>query len=242
MRLAIAGGTGTVGRHVTRIAEAAEHDVLLLTRANGHDLLGGSGIDLTGVDAVIDVLGPTGVTAKDPLAFFETTTRNLLQAELAAGVPHHLALSIVGAARAPYSYYGAKAAQERLVSAGEVPWTILRATQFYEFAEAMSQPFGPWLLSPRMRSQPLAAASVAARLVALAEAGATGDAPDLAGPQEWRMARMLRTILHAKQQRRGVIEVPMPGGFGRALRDGTILPGPDAEIDPITLEEWLKRV
>lgn len=239
MKLAIAGGTGTVGRHTARLAEAAGHEVLLLTRSSGHDLIAGAGIDLGGVDAVIDALGPAGPAAKDPLAFFETTTGNLLRAERAAGVPHHVALSIVRAASAPYGYYAAKAAQERLVATNATPWTILRTTQFYEFAENAAVKAGPWLLSPRMRSQPLAAASVAAHLVALAEGAPAGDAPDLAGPQEWRMAELLRTILRAKQDRRRVIEVPLPGAFGRALRDGSILPGEGAEIDPVTLEEWL---
>lgn len=239
MKIAVAGGTGTVGAHIVRLAEDAGHETLVLSRSNGHDVAGGSSLDLSGVDAVIDAIGPSGSVSKDPLRFFETATRNLLRAEQEAGVSHHVALSIVGAARAPYGYYAGKAAQERLVAAGGIPWTILRATQFYEFAETASVRLGPVLLSPKMRSQPLAAAAVAARLVELAEAGPSGDAPDLAGPREWRMAELLRTILRAKQDRHRVVELPLPGGFGRALRDGACLPGPDAQLDRTSVEEWL---
>ncbi len=242
MKIAVAGGTGTVGAHIVRLAEDAGHEVLVLSRSNGHDVAGGSGLDLSGVDAVIDAIGPSGSASKDPLRFFETATRNLLRAEQEAGVPHHVELSIVGAARSPYGYYAGKAAQERLVAAGGIPWTILRATQFYEFAETASVRLGPLLLSPKMRSQPLAAAAVAARLVELAETGPSGDAPDLAGPREWRMAELLRTILRAKQDRRRVVELPLPGGFGRALRDGACLPGPDAQLDRTSVEEWLATV
>ncbi|MCB1273150.1 MAG: SDR family oxidoreductase [Leucobacter sp.] len=254
MRFAIAGGTGTVGRHTTALAEAAGHEVVLLTRANGHDLSGGgaatgagSATDapdaivaaLDGVDAVIDVLGPRGAAAKDAVAFFERTTRTLQRAEEQAGVPHHVALSIVGAARTAIGYYAGKASQERLVAEGAVPWTILRTTQFYEFAEETAVPFGPWLISMKMRSQPLAAATVAARLVALAEAGPAGDAPDLAGPQEWMIAELLREILRARGTRRRVLELRVPGRFGRAIAHGAVLPGADAEIAGPTFEEWL---
>ena len=247
MRLAIAGGTGTVGRHVTSLAEAAGHEVLVLSRANGHDLLAGAGAAanarltaaLAGVDAVIDVLGPAGEAAKAPVDFFETSTRTLLRTEQQAGVPHHVALSIVGAARAPYGYYTGKAAQERLIMEGAVPWTILRTTQFYEFAEATAVAAGPWLLTAQMRSQPLAAAAVAARLLALAEGAPVGDAPDLAGPRELTMAELLRQILRARGDRRRVIAVPMLGRFGRAIRDGSILPAPGAEFDRTTVDEWL---
>lgn len=241
MKFAIAGGTGTVGAHVTRIAVAAGHEVQILSRSRGQDLVTGAGVDLTGVDVVIDVSGPSGELRKDPLRYFTTAARTLALAELDAGVTHHVALSIVGAAGSPFGYYAGKAAQERLVASGDVPWTILRTTQFYEFAEAMAQPFGPWLLAPRVRSQPIAAASVAARLVALAEAGPQGNATDLAGPREMRIAELLRTILRHRHRRTPVIEIPLPGGFGRALRNGAILPAAGADIDPVTVEQWLAQ-
>ena len=239
MRLAIAGGTGTVGRHVTRIAREAGHDVLVLTRAHGHDLRTGAGIDVRGVDAVIDVCGPDGRAARDPARFFAETTARLLRAEHAAHVPHHVALSIVGAAHAPYGYYRGKAVQEQLVAAGPTPWSVLRTTQFYEFAESSAVSVGPWLLSPRMRSRPVAARAVAQRLVHIATGNPLGDARTLAGPHEWRMAELLREILRHRRDGRRVLEVPLPGRFGHALRNGTILPADDADFDTLDLRTWL---
>ncbi len=239
LSIAVAGGTGTVGSHVARIAHDRGHEVRILARSTGADLRAGTGIDLAGIDAVIDVSGAFAVSAGRSIEWFETVTRNLLDAEHAAGVRHHIALSIVGAARAPYGYYAGKAAQERAVAAGPVPWTVLRATQFFEFASANAIRLGPLTLMPAMRSQPVAAASVAARLVEIAEGGPIGDAPDLAGPREERMADLVRRIGAARGGPARVIEFRMPGGFGRAIRDGSILPGPDAQLDATTFDEWL---
>ncbi|NUT57281.1 MAG: NAD(P)H-binding protein, partial [Agromyces sp.] len=136
MRIAVAGGTGTVGRHAVEAARGRGHEVVVLTRSNGIDLVSGTGLDeaLRGVDVVIDASNLVSTSAKKTSAFFTTVTRNLLAAEERAGVRHHVSLSIVGVDRAPYGYYAAKIAQERAVEAGAVPWTILRAMQFHEFA------------------------------------------------------------------------------------------------------------
>ncbi|WP_205879374.1 SDR family oxidoreductase [Leucobacter triazinivorans] len=242
MRIAIAGGTGTVGAHAVRLAEEAGHETIVLSRANGVDLVLGRGLDLTGVDAVIDVSGTSTTSASKATGFFEAVTSTLHRAEREAGVGHHVALSIVGAAAAPHGYYAGKAAQERAVAAGPVPWTILRATQFFEFAEQVAVPLGAWRIVPAMRSQPVAAASVAARLVRLAEHAPAGDAPDLAGPAEMRMAELLRRVSAARGRPARVIELPLPGGFGRALRNGAVLPGPDAQLDGVSVDEWLGEV
>lgn len=241
MRIAIAGGTGTVGAHTVRVAREAGHEVVVLSRGSGVDLTTGRGLDLVGVDAVIDASGTSTTSASKAVAFFSAVTANLQRAELAAGVGHHVALSIVGAASAAHGYYAGKAAQERAVASGAVPWSILRATQFFEFAEQVAVPFAGWRVVPAMRSQPVAAASVAARLVRLAEHGPVGEAPDLAGPREMRMAELLRAVSEARGRPARVVEVPLPGGFGRALRDGAVLPGPGAELDPVTVEEWLSE-
>ncbi|WP_416447165.1 SDR family oxidoreductase [Leucobacter sp. HNU] len=237
--IAVAGGTGTVGTHVARIAHERGHEVRILARSTGADLHAGSGIDLAGIDTVIDVSGAFAVSAGRSIEWFETVSRNLLAAERVAGVRHHVALSIVGAARAPHGYYAGKAAQERAVAGGPVPWTVLRAAQFFEFASANALRLGPLTLMPAMRSQPVAAASVAARLVEIAERGPAGDAPDFAGPREERMADLVRRLGAVRGGASRVIEFPMPGGFGRAIRDGSILPGPDAQLDAITFDEWL---
>jgi len=237
MRIGVAGATGTVGAHVVRYAEAAGHDVLRLSRSNGVDLLTGTGLDLDGVDAVIDVSGPRGGTSSKK--FFASVTERLLSAEARAGVSHHVVLSIVGAAKAPFGYYAGKALQEKLVAEAGVPWTILRATQFFEFAEQNVKKIGRLTIAPTMLSQPLAATAVADVLVGLAEGDAAGVAADLAGPEVMRIADAAKAIARAKGEHRRVVEVPLPGGFGRALRDGSILPSAQAKIVGPSLEQWL---
>ena len=239
MRIAVAGGTGTVGAHVVALARAAGHEPLVLSRSHGVDLAGSGDLDLAGVDVVIDASGVQATSAEKSRAFFRAVTERLLRAEAAAGVAHHIALSIVGAARAPHGYYAGKALQERIVSAGGVPWTILRATQFFEFADQVAVRVGPFAVVPAMRSQPLAAEAVARRLVEIAEGAPLGDAPDVAGPEELRMAELARAVRAGRGERGRVFELPLPGGFGRAIRDGSILPGEGARLLGPRFEEWI---
>jgi uncharacterized protein YbjT (DUF2867 family) len=206
------------------------------------DLVSGSGLPdaLSGVDAVIDVASTQTIAAKESTAFFAAVTRNLLTAEGAAGVRHHVALSIVGIDKAPYAYYAGKVEQERLVRAGAVPWTILRATQFHEFAaQIRSQTsFGPLTVVPRMVSQPIAAREVAERLIDLAERPPAGRVADLGGPREERMAKMVRRYARAIGARGPVLEVPLPGAYGRAMRDGTLVTTQDSDHGLQTFDQW----
>ena len=243
MRIAVAGGTGVVGAHVVDVARERGHEVVVLSRSHGVDLVAGTDLPavLRGADAVIDVLSTQTRSARQSEAFFRATTRTLLAAERRAGVGHHLVLSIVGAAEAPHGYYAGKALQEQLVESGDVPWTILRATQFHEFARQIfgAITVGPLVLVPRMRSQPIAALEVAERLVALAEAGPARHARELGGPQERWMQQLVREYASATGDRRPILALPLPGPWGKALRDGTLLPGPDADRGRQTFEEWL---
>lgn len=241
MRIAVAGGTGVVGRHVVEIARARGHEVTVLARSQGVDLTTGEGLNLTGIDAVVDVTSIQTTSARAATRFFTAVTGHLLAAERAAGVGHHLVLSIVGVDEAPFGYYAGKAAQERLVQAGGVPWTILCATQFHEFAGQIHQRMrlGPISLVPVMQSQPVAAREVAARLVALAEAGPIGRVPDLVGPRVESMADLSRRWAAATGARGRVIEAPIPGGFGRAMRNGTLLARPGSDHGEQTFEQWL---
>ncbi len=161
MKIAVAGGTGAVGRHVVDVARETGHESVVLTRSTGVDLVAGEGLAdaLPGVDAVIDVASVQTMSDAASRAFFGAVTRNLLAAETAAGVGHHVALSIVGVDDAPYAYYAGKVLQEQLVEAGPVPWTILRATQFHEFAAQLHarMRFGPIVVVPALQSQPVAA-------------------------------------------------------------------------------------
>lgn len=243
MRIAVAGGTGTVGRHVAATAQARGHDVTVLTRSNGHDLEAGTGLApaLAGVDAVIDVTSVVTTSARRSRAFFSAVTGNLLRVERAAGVGHHVALSIVGIDGVDSAYYAGKLAQERLVEAGPVPFTLVRATQFHEFAEQVvrQMSFGPLAVIPTARLRPVAAREVGARLVELAEAGPAGRARDLAGPRDERLAELVRRMLAADGVRRRVLEVRLPGVFGRALATGAVRGGADAARGRTTFDDWL---
>jgi uncharacterized protein YbjT (DUF2867 family) len=244
MRIAVAGGTGTVGRYVVEALADGGHDTVILTRSTGVDLVADTGLAgaLEGVDAVVDATSISTQDAAVSSQFFAAVTTALLAAEHDAGVGHHVALSIVGAAAINSGYYAGKRVQEELVIAAGDRGTILRATQFHEFVRQIlpAGRIGPVQIVPRMLSQPIAAAEVGAALARLATHPPIGIAPDLAGPEVLRMAEMARRLFRSTDSRRPVIEVPLPGTFGRGLRDGSILPGPNAELGTQTFDEWLR--
>lgn len=243
MRIAVAGGTGTVGAHVVDVARERGLDAVVLARRAGVDVVTGSGLDqaLTGVDVVVDTTSVSTLDRDEAVAFFSAASRSLLAAGERAGVGHHVALSIVGIDGSASGYYAGKAAQERLVAAGSVPWTILRATQFHEFAAQMfvRAKVGPMHLAPRMRTQPIAAREVATRLVDLAVAPPAGRANDLGGPREENLVEMVRAYARAVGHRGWIPGIPLPGAAGREQRDGSLLPGPGADRGRQTFDEWL---
>ena len=204
MRLAIAGGTGMTGAQVAAVARERGHEVTVLSRRTGVELLSGAGLAgaLDGVDAVIDVTNV--VTAKPDVSvmFFAGATKNLLTAERAAGVPHHLALTIVGAEAAPDGYYAGKLVQERLVAGGGIPWTILRTTQFHEYAAMVfHRAHAGAHVAPSGRVQPVAVREVAAHLVDLAEDAArpagppTSAAPARRASPTWSAGTRMRSAI-----------------------------------------------
>lgn len=244
MRIAVAGGTGTVGRHVTAAAESSGHEVVVLTRANGANVLTGEGLAeaLAGADAVIDVTNlPTTLSAKKSIAFFETAARHLGAAEAEAGVGHHVVLSIVGIDGIDTSYYAGKLAQERAVAAGPVPSTISRAGQFHEFpGQILGLVAGPFAPMPRTLMRPVAAREVGAHLVRVAEAGPVGRAQDLVGPRDETLADTARRQLAFDGIHRRVLDIRLPGAYGRGLASGALRGGPDALQGEITFDEWLR--
>ncbi|GAA1134361.1 SDR family oxidoreductase [Nocardioides aquiterrae] len=239
MRLAVAGGTGLVGRLVVEEAAARGHEVVVLARSAGTDLTTGTGLAqrLAGVEAVVDATNHVSQKRAEAEAFFGGVTRHLLDAEAAAGVGHHVVLSIVGIDDVDTGYYAGKRLQERLVAEGPLPWTVLRATQFHEFAEQALgfARVGPFSLVPRMLSQPVAAREVAAHLVDLAEAGPAGRAPELAGPERHQMTDLARRVARGRR----VVPVPLPGKAGRAMRAGALCPAGAGPRGRLTFEEWL---
>lgn len=241
VKIAVAGGTGLVGRVAVEEVRRAGATPVVVARSTGVDLTTGAGLDqaLAGVDAVIDASNVETMSAKVSVGFFEAATRTLLAAGERAGVRHHVALSIVGCDVVDLPYYLGKRRQEELVTAGPVPWTILRATQFHEFAgQLVDRSPAPLALAPRMLSQPVAAAEVAALLVATALGAPQGATHDLGGPQPERMDRLVRAELRRRGTRRVVVPVPMVGTTGRQVRDGGLLPGPGATLGRQTFDEW----
>ena len=242
MRLAIAGGTGMTGAQVAAVGRERGHGVTRLSRRTGVELLSGSGLAgaLDGVDAVIDVTNVVSAKPDVSVMFFAGATKNLLAAERAAGVPHHLALAIVGAEAAPDGYYAGKLVQERLVAGGDIPWTILRTTQFHEYAAMVfHRTHAGAHVAPSGRVQPVGVREVAAHLVDLAERGPAGRATDLGGPREESLADMVRRYAHAIGYRAPLPIVNTPGALGRAFRSGALLPGAGALCGTQTFTEWL---
>jgi uncharacterized protein YbjT (DUF2867 family) len=244
LRIAVAGGTGQAGSAAVRAARERGHDVVVLARSTGVDLAAGTGAReaLKGVEVVIDA---TGVSPDDDAtAFHEAVTKTLVTTGAEAGVRHLVVLSIVGCDRAAgYPLYAGKVAQERATEAGGIPFTIARTTQFHEFAKLIWQigQRGPLHFAPRMRSQPVAVREVGERLVDLAEGAPRGRAPEFAGPREESVLEMTRAYAKAVGGGR-VLPIRMGGEFGRAQRDGSLLPGPRAEHGTQTFAEWISAL
>ncbi len=239
--IAIAGGTGLVGRRVVESVRRLGVEPVVIARSTGVDVTTGTGLDdvLAGVDAVIDVTNIVTQNRRRATTFFETATRHLLDAEERHGVQHHVLLSIVGIDRVGLGYYRSKLAQEDLVRRGSVPWTILRATQFHEFAAQMLGD-GPIAGVPSMLSQPVAAREVADELVRIATSPAAGMAAELAGPREERVPDMARRLASARGRRSLVVTLPLPGATGRGMRTGALLPTGAGPRGRQTFDEWLQ--
>ncbi|MCY1139044.1 NAD(P)H-binding protein [Actinoplanes sp. Pm04-4] len=237
MRIAVAGGTGWVGKLVVEQARAAGHDVVVMSRSTGVDLITGSGLDeaLRGVEVVIDVANVETLSRKVAIEWFEKETGHLLAAEEKAGVRHHVVLSIVGVDRVDSGYYAGKRRQEELALAGPIPVTILRATQFHEFAAQMiARVPGPVKVVPTMVTRPVAAADVAAELVRLAEGPAQGLGAEIAGPEVLKMGDMMKRIAKGKL----VLTLPLPDAASRAMAHGGLLPTGDFRQGEITFDKW----
>jgi uncharacterized protein YbjT (DUF2867 family) len=244
MKIVVAGGTGTLGREVVNAIRLAGHEPVSISRSSGVDIVSGVSLAraIEGASAVIDASATTGTSTKDSRAFFGPVTRRLLAAEREAEVPHHVAISIIGAAKVNANYYAGKADQEMILhSEGGGAWSLLRTTQFHEFTRQLigHGKIGPFQVVPRMRSQPIAAAEVARELVEIAIGAPRGLAPDLAGPREERMAELMRDYLPVAGRSAPVIEVPLPGAWGRGMRDGSLLPQPGTRLGQQTFAEWL---
>ena len=243
MRIAVAGATGRIGRLTIIALERAGHQTVPISRATGVDAYTGSGLAdaLDGADALIDVTNNPSQDRAEIVDFFGTVTKNLLAAEEKAGVRHHVPLSIVGLdhdTRAPH--YAGKREQERLVADGPVPWTIVRATQFHDFAAMVAgwtEEDGVATIAPLL-VQPIAPADVAAVLADVAVTAPLGARLDIAGPETHDLVDMARRTFAVRGQ--DVKLVPTwRGSFGTDMAGEALLPGDDARLGPTTFEDWL---
>ncbi|WP_152351873.1 SDR family oxidoreductase [Brachybacterium subflavum] len=243
MKIVVAGATGTLGRHVIQALHEAGCEPVPLSRSTGTDLVTGVGLAdaLRGASAVIDASATSSTSTSASVEFFTAVTENLLAAEREAGVPHHVAISIIGAARVRANYYAGKAAQEDLLTSRDGGWSLLRTTQFHDFALQLigHGKVGPLQVVPTMRSQPISTSEVASELVAIATGEPQGLVPDLAGPREENMADLVRRLLAASGRRRPVLQIPLPGAWGRGMRDGSLLPARGTRHGEMTFDAWL---
>jgi uncharacterized protein YbjT (DUF2867 family) len=246
MKIVVIGGTGLIGSKLVEKLRKDGHEPLAASPDTGVNALTGEGLAeaLEGAKVVVDVANAPAWDDAAVLDFFQTSSRTLLAAETTAGVGHHVTLSVVGADRlAESGYFRAKVAQEELVKAGPVPYTIVRATQFFEFigriAESGSN--GSTIrLSPAL-VQPEAADDVAATLGDVAVGAPLNDTVELAGPEKFPLDELARRLLKAKDDPRHVTADVHARYFGVELDDRSLTPGDDARIAPTRFEDWLSR-
>ena len=244
MKIVVIGGSGRAGGNVVRRLGALGHEAVSASPATGVDVSTGEGLAdvMVGADVVVDVANATVWDDDAVREFFTASTRNLLAAERAAGVGHHLALTIVGADRLPDSgYLSAKVAQEAVIEAGDVPYTILRATQFFEFlaeiAEAGAEGDGVRLSTGL--SQPVAVDDVATTVAELATGAPVGGRVELGGPEALGIDAWARRLFAATGDERAVVSDPHASYFGTELTGGELTPGDGARIGAIDFDAWL---
>jgi len=246
MKIVIIGGTGRIGSQVVTHLREQLHQAVPASPDTGVNTLTGEGVAaaLNGADVVVDVSNSPSFEDAAVLKFFETSTTNLLAAEAAQGVGHHVALSIVGSERAPDSgYLRAKVAQEKLITNSSIPYSIVRATQFFEFFKSIADAAtdGNTVHIAPVLFQPIAAEDVAKAVSRVAVSAPVNGIVEIAGPQQFRFDEFIRLGLRARQDPRVVIADPHARYFGTELAERTLVPGADARLGEIRFENWLAQ-
>lgn len=246
MKIVVIGGTGLIGSKVVAKLQALGHEALAAAPNTGVNTITGEGLAaaLAGAQVVIDVANSPSFEDAAALEFFQTSGRNLLAAEKAAGVAHHIALSVVGTERLQASgYFRAKLAQEALIEASPTPYTILRSTQFFPFVIGIIQSgtVGEEVRLSSANVQPVDAEDVAQALVELALAKPLNGMTEIAGPKALGLDAFARRYLDAKGDGRRIVADPTIPYFGALLEAGTLTPGADPRLGKITLEDWLRQ-
>jgi uncharacterized protein YbjT (DUF2867 family)/quercetin dioxygenase-like cupin family protein len=252
MKIVVIGGSGLIGSKVVNILRQRGHEIVAASPSTGVNTLTGEGLAeaLTGAQVVVDVANSPSFEDKPALEFFETSGRNLLAAEKTAGVRHHVALSVVGTDRllgsGPGSlsgYFRAKMAQENLIKASGIPFTIVHATQFFEFVKniAQSATDGSTIRLSPVVMQPMAADDVAAAVADVALGEPMNAMVEVAGPDRIRQDELVRQFLTATGDPRNVVTDANAGYYGIKVNDQSLLPGDNPRLGTTRFEEWLSR-
>ena len=245
MKIVVIGGSGLIGKKLIPLLRERGHEAVSASPSSGVNTITGAGLReaLAGADVVVDVTNAPSWEDQAVLEFFETSTRNILAAEAAARVKHHVALSVVGADQMPGSgYMRAKVAQEKLIKASRVPYTILRATQFFEFLAAIAGPGADTVHVSDAPMQPMAADDVAAALADVTVGSPAGGVLEVAGPESLPIAAFVGKALAASGDTRSVVADPQARYSGAALDNLGLKPrNPNPRIGPTRFEAWLRR-
>ncbi len=246
MKIVVIGGSGLIGTKLVHTLRQLGHEVVAASPSSGVNTITGEGLAeaLAGAQVVVDVANSPSFEDKAVLEFFETSGDNLLAAEEATGVGHHVALSVVDTDRLLQSgYFRAKMAQEDLIKASKVPYTIVRSTEFFEFLNGIAQSAtdGQTVrLSPAF-VQPVVSDDVAAALADITLGEPVNGTVELAGPERLNLDELVRRFLRAKQDPRQVVADVHARYFGAELNDQSLTPGDNPRIGPTRFEEWLSR-
>ena len=246
MKIVVIGGSGLIGTKLVNNLRQHSHEVVAASPSSGVNTITGEGLAnaLAGAQVVVDVANSPSFEDKAVLEFFETGGRNLLAAEAAAGVGHHVALSVVGTERLLASgYFRAKMAQENLIKASKIPYTIVRATQFFEFVGAIAQSAtdGQTVRLPPALMQPIVSDDVAAALAEIAVEGPLNGTVELAGPEPIRLDELVRRFLSATRDARKVTTDVHARYFGIEVNDQSLTPGDNPRLGPTRFDDWLSR-
>ena len=246
MKIVVIGGTGLIGSKLVAKLSSLGHEAVAASPNTGVNTLTGEGLAgvLKGAKVVVDVSNSPSFEDAAVMDFFQTSTRNLLSYEATAGVGHHVAISVVGSERLPQSgYLRAKVAQEKLTKEGPIPYTIVRATQFFEFTKRIADEatVGTSVYLPPVLFQPIAADDVASALCKVATSSPLNSKVEIAGPEAFRFDELIRKRLSALNDSREVVADPQARYFGTELSERSIVPGDRAQLGEIRFEDWLSH-
>lgn len=246
MKIVVIGGSGLIGKKLVQNLRQLGHEVLSASPSSGVNTLTGQGLSeaLQGTQVVVDVANSPSFEDTAVLEFFEKSGKNLLAAEAVAGVGHHVALSVVGTDRLLASgYFRAKMVQENLITASDIPYTIVRATQFFEFVGAIAQSAtdGQTIRLPTAHLQPIVSDDVAAALTEIAVATPLNGTVELAGPEPIPLDELVRLFLAASRDSRKVITDEMAGYFGTPVDNRSLTPSANPLLGATRFQDWLSR-